>query len=151
MSGFVLTIESDDDVPTNSPPPKNRNSKSSSNPKSRSTASSSIDNSTKKGAPKPGAKLTKKQLKAQKKRLLDVDVEQGESSEEEEQPVDEDELGRMDKGFVFDGLGGGFVGRSRNDVWDSGESYLQKRPNAIVRFFLLFPFPILSCSPAVSP
>ncbi|KPV78136.1 uncharacterized protein RHOBADRAFT_23094 [Rhodotorula graminis WP1] len=39
----------------------------------------------------------------------------------------------MDKGFVFDNFGGGFVGRDRNSVWDSGEAYIQKRPNAMPR------------------
>jgi hypothetical protein len=57
----------------------------------------------------------------------------------------------MDKGFVFDGLGGGFVGASRNNVWDSGASYLQKRPNAIVRLFFLLSLYLPAHLPLYSP
>ncbi|GAA5828217.1 hypothetical protein JCM11251_002640 [Rhodosporidiobolus azoricus] len=142
MAGFIMTLDSDDDAPNLSPP---------SSPRLTSTASTSS------APPHPNkGKLTKSQQKAaakaaankksankkgnkkgqqqqKKKKEVSSDDDDDDSESESEQGVSEDELGRMDKGFVFDGLGGGFVGDRRNNVWDSGEAYIQKRPNAMPR------------------
>ncbi|BGP12480.1 hypothetical protein JCM10213_006952 [Rhodosporidiobolus nylandii] len=133
MSTFVMTLDSDDDAPVLSPPSSPRPRTASPQPastvgqpkskKAVAKAAKQAKQAVKKAAQKKGKKGAKKQL--------DVDVSEAET--ESEQGVSEDELGRMDKGFVFDGLGGGFVGDRRNNVWDSGEAYIQKRPNAMPR------------------
>ncbi|GAA5907541.1 hypothetical protein JCM6882_004400, partial [Rhodosporidiobolus microsporus] len=141
MPPFIMTLDSDDDAPNLSPPP-------SSPPARKSTASSSLAAQQQHHAKGKG-KLTKAQQKAaakaaankkkankkgkQQKEASSDEEDDDESDDESEQGVSEDELGRMDKGFVFDGLGGGFVGDRRNNVWDSGEAYIQKRPNALPR------------------
>ncbi|GAA5856187.1 hypothetical protein JCM8547_000810 [Rhodosporidiobolus lusitaniae] len=127
MAGFVMTLESDDEAPNLSPPPQPRPS-SSSKKRTAPPTLPALPTAQNNGKQK---KLTKKQ-RSKQKRALDTEVDV-DSDEEQDQGVSEDELGRMDNGFVFDGLGGGFVGDRRNNVWDSGEAYINKRPNAIPR------------------
>ncbi|GAA5972686.1 hypothetical protein JCM11641_002973 [Rhodosporidiobolus odoratus] len=126
MSGFVMTLDSDDEPPQLSPPSSPRLSHSK-----RTTSASPPPPSKSKKAAAKAVKQAKNKRKKGTKRQLDVQVEDQDS--DQQAGVSEDELGRMDKGFVFDGLGGGFVGRDRNNVWDSGEAYIQKRPNAMPR------------------
>lgn len=107
-----MTLDSDDEGPARSPSP-------SPPPPSTRKASSRNDAATaakgKKGKAAKGAKA-----KGKGKKLLDTVVD---ADDDEDTPVDSprggaaDEEVRMDKGFVFDGLGGGFIGRERNSVW----------------------------------
>ena len=98
-------------------------------------------------AAKKGAKVGKKAVQKRKR------VEESEGSEEEQAVIaSDDDQAAMDGDFHFDGLGGGFVGEKRMQVWvssslrflverwadwgifqDSGQNYmLPVRPNAIV-------------------
>ncbi|BGP28563.1 nucleolar DEAD-box protein required for synthesis of 60S ribosomal subunit [Rhodotorula toruloides] len=128
MAGFIMTLDSDDDGPARSP---------SSSPPPSSTRKASSKNDAAPAAKGKKAKAAKGAKAEEKgKKLLDTVVD---ADDDEDTPVDSprgsaaDEEVRMDKGFVFDGLGGGFIGRERNSVWDSGEAYIQKRPNALPR------------------
>ncbi|BGP36419.1 nucleolar DEAD-box protein required for synthesis of 60S ribosomal subunit [Rhodotorula kratochvilovae] len=127
MAGFIMTLDSDDDGPRSpSPPPAA--------PKKRTPAAPAP-------APaKPAKKLTKKQRNKGKKKADVGRTPAGLDDSDDDDEVggaaaapDTADTGKMDKGFVFDGFGGGFVGRDRNSVWDSGEAYIQKRPNAMPR------------------
>ncbi|GAA5861340.1 hypothetical protein JCM1840_005338 [Sporobolomyces johnsonii] len=124
MADFIMTLDSDDDsFPTPAPPPTRK-------PKSASS-------SNKIPPPASAKKLSKKQRQKQKRLDIDDFDPQPDSDDDENamgQASDQDEgVAKMDKAFVFDGLGGGFVGDRRNNVWDSGEAYIQKRPNAMPR------------------
>lgn len=109
MSGFVLTIDSDDEssLPVQQaakPQPKH----------------------TKKA---PAPKLSRKdQLKAAKtakklkrKRVDSASEDDGEDENEAAAAVSGDEEQVMADDFHFDGLGGGFVGERRQQVWVRGE------------------------------
>ncbi|GAA6035936.1 hypothetical protein JCM8097_005174 [Rhodosporidiobolus ruineniae] len=135
MSGLIMTLDSDDEAPILSPPSSPRlapSTTTSTAPDTSRNQQPAVGSNGKKG--KQQKKLTKKQQRKQqlKHKRRDDDVSDDGDSEVE-QGVSEDELGRMDKGFVFDGLGGGFVADRTNNVWDSGEAYIQKRPNAMPR------------------
>ncbi|GAA6059375.1 hypothetical protein JCM10212_003273 [Sporobolomyces blumeae] len=125
MADFIMTLDSDDEVP----------SPVSARP-TRTGAGSSANPGPTANKGKQQRKLSKKQKQKQKQKKLDIELsDEGETDDDASggmQPLD-DGLGKMDKGFVFDGLGGGFVGDRRNNVWDSGEAYIQKRPNAMPR------------------
>ena len=99
---FIMTLSSDEEGPS---------------PSKASTSASS-------SRPKPAAKLTRKeQLKArkgakptkQKRKRTEGSSDEGE--EEMVQPGSDEET--MSTDFVFDGLGGGFVGEKRQQVWVS--------------------------------
>ncbi|GAA5848671.1 hypothetical protein JCM5353_000245, partial [Sporobolomyces roseus] len=123
MSDFIMTLDSDDDssslVPTTS----------------TSTSKQQLRKQQDKATTKQKQKATKKKRQQKSKKVLDVDLSDQQSSDEEAElnGVGFEGVGKMDKGFVFDGLGGGFVGDRRNNVWDSGEAYIQSRPNAMPR------------------
>lgn len=105
MSGFIMTLDSDDDAPRSPSPP--------------ALASPSADAREQRKADRPAKnpKLAKKQRQKAKK----VAVDAGSSDRDEPRggavspPGNEDAA--MAAGFVFDGLGGGFVGRDRHSVW----------------------------------
>lgn len=112
MAGFIMTLDSDDEGPPRSPSPS---TPPSSTRKAPSTNDAAPVAKGKKGKAAKGAKA-----KGKGKKLLDTVVD---ADDDEDAPVDSlrggaaDEELRMDKGFVFDGLGGGFIGRERNNVW----------------------------------
>ncbi|GAA6046585.1 hypothetical protein JCM3770_006222 [Rhodotorula araucariae] len=119
MAGFIMTLDSDDDTPRNSSPPPP--------PRADSQRTAPAP------APKPAKNLAKKHRNSKAKGKKPALANDDDDSDQEQ---DNDQVGgavKMDKGFVFDGFGGGFVGRDRNAVWDSGEAYIQKRPNALPR------------------
>lgn len=158
MSGFIMTLDSDDEAPR-SPSP---------NPQPlASTSSAAAEQSRKSNAKAKQSKLTKKQRqKAAKVAIQDDDADSDSKRGGAGSRQDQDDAA-MAAGFVFDGLGGGFVGRDRHSVWvrrfrffsssphspwltppilgtlqDSGEAYIQNRPNAMVGSSILC---ILSC------
>ncbi|GAA5908090.1 DEAD/DEAH box helicase [Sporobolomyces salmoneus] len=122
MADFIMTLDSDDDVPSQPLARPQQQPKKSKKPSKDSLK-----------------KLSKKKQQKKLKRVMDTELSDSGSSAEEGE--DESALvgggdggvGKMDKGFVFDGLGGGFVGDRRNNVWDSGEAYIRARPNAMPR------------------
>ncbi|BGP21405.1 nucleolar DEAD-box protein required for synthesis of 60S ribosomal subunit [Rhodotorula toruloides] len=128
MAGFIMTLDSDDEGPPRSPSP--------SPPLSLTRKASSRNDTAHAAKGKKGKAAKDAEAKGKAKKLLDTVVE---ADDDENTLVGSprggaaDEEVRMDKGFVFDGLGGGFIGRERNSVWDSGEAYIQKRPNAMPR------------------
>lgn len=102
-----MTLDSDDEGPTLP--------QSKVEPRKKSTKKDSAKD-------KLRAKKTTKKQKQQLKRVLDTELsDSGSSAEEDEATLAEGDggVGKMDKGFVFDGLGGGFVGDRRNNVWVS--------------------------------
>ncbi|GAA5949694.1 hypothetical protein JCM3765_002758 [Sporobolomyces pararoseus] len=114
MADFIMTLDSDEEVlpPTSSKP------------------------LNKKQVQKQSRDLKKtKQKQKQKKKLVlkDTELSDSESSAPEEEEGEGEVIGKISKNFIFDGLGGGFLGDKKNNVWDSGESYLRTRPNAIPR------------------
>ncbi|GAA6020245.1 hypothetical protein JCM10207_004384 [Rhodosporidiobolus poonsookiae] len=121
---LIYTIDSGDEAPDLSPPSSPRLA-----PKSkRSTASSSLD--------APPNKQQKKHTKKQRNKHKRTLIQQAPSDDEDEQDEQRNHKGddaQMNSGFVFDGLGGGFINDRRNNVWDSGEAYIQKKPNALPR------------------
>ncbi|GAA5845564.1 hypothetical protein JCM3766R1_000783 [Sporobolomyces carnicolor] len=120
MADFIMTLDSDDEVPTQSPVPSTSRQKKNDKDKNKL---------------KQKQKQAQQQKKQQKKlkKVLDTELSDSGSSEEEDVVVGDGGVGKMDKSFVFDGLGGGFVGDRRNNVWDSGEAYIRARPNAMPR------------------
>lgn len=118
---FLMTMSSDDEATTPMP----------------STSKPSLKSTVKK------AKLTRKEQldakkanKATKAKQNKRKRKEGSSDEDEgdDQVVEGEEDEGMDGNFLFDGLGGGFVGEKRLSVWDGGQDYaLPTRPNAIVR------------------
>ncbi|GAA5997269.1 putative ATP-dependent RNA helicase [Rhodotorula paludigena] len=128
MAGFIMTLDSDDDAPRSPSPPPARSSSSNRQPTSAPAPASPAQ------LAKP-KKLTKKQRQKQKRTDVGLAAQDAESDRDDEETTARGgaDAGKMDKGFVFDGFGGGFVGRERNNVWDSGEAYIQKRPNAMPR------------------
>ncbi|GAA5980897.1 hypothetical protein JCM10908_003908 [Rhodotorula pacifica] len=125
MSGFIMTLDSDDEAPR-SPSPPALASTSKQPQRSDQQAQKQLK-------PAKQAKLTKKQRQKAKKVAIDEDNSDDEDARGGAGPSQDDADVAMANGFVFDGLGGGFVGRDRHSVWDSGEAYIQKRPNAIPR------------------
>ncbi|GAA5837176.1 hypothetical protein JCM9279_005608 [Rhodotorula babjevae] len=128
MAGFIMTLDSDDDTLRSPSPPPVLSSRNK--PTKAHTAP----------APQPAkptkpTKLTKKQRQKQKR--ADVAAASDLDDDDDEPALTtsaaDPDGPKMDKGFVFDNFGGGFVGRDRNSVWDSGEAYIQKRPNAMPR------------------
>lgn len=107
MSDFIMTLDSDDDssslVPTTS----------------TSTSKQQLRKQQDKATTKQKQKATKKKRQQKSKKVLDVDLSDQQSSDEEAElnGVGFEGVGKMDKAFVFDGLGGGFVGDRRNNVW----------------------------------
>ncbi|GAA5898184.1 hypothetical protein JCM8208_000174 [Rhodotorula glutinis] len=131
MAGFIMTLDSDDDTPRSPSPPPLLSSRNK-------PAVAAIPSKPAPSAPKSTkpAKLTKKQRQKQKR--ADVAAVSDNDQDGDDEPAlttsaADPDGGKMDKGFVFDNFGGGFVGRDRNSVWDSGEAYIQKRPNAMPR------------------
>ncbi|TNY21649.1 P-loop containing nucleoside triphosphate hydrolase protein [Rhodotorula diobovata] len=129
MAGFIMTLDSDDDTPRSPSPPPVLTSRSKAPSKPAPPAKPTAQSN----------KLTKKQRQKQKRAdvgLTPAGLDDSDEDDAQAAPtpgaVDPDGA-KMDKGFVFDGFGGGFVGRDRNSVWDSGEAYIQKRPNAMPR------------------
>lgn len=108
MSGFIMTLDSDDEAPR-SPSP---------NPQPlASTSSAAADQSRTSSAKAKQAKLTKKQRqKATKVAILGDDADSDSKRGGAGSRQDQDDAA-MASGFVFDGLGGGFVGRDRHSVW----------------------------------
>lgn len=107
MSDFIMTLSSDDEGPAQAAPSK---ATSSSKKKASSTGKLTRKEQL---AQKKGAKAQQKQ---KRKRFDDV------SEDEEESAMGapgSDEAEKMASDFVFDGLGGGFVGDRRNNVWVS--------------------------------
>lgn len=106
MADFIMTLDSDDDVPSQPLARPQQQPKKSKKPSKDSLK-----------------KLSKKKQQKKLKRVMDTELSDSGSSAEEGE--DESALvgggdggvGKMDKGFVFDGLGGGFVGDRRNNVW----------------------------------
>ncbi|CEQ38808.1 SPOSA6832_00245 [Sporobolomyces salmonicolor] len=126
MADFIMTLDSDDDSFAAPPQPKSKASSSASKKPTPASAPAT--------QPK---KLSKKQRQKQKRLDMDDFGPQADSDDDGNamgHASDQDEgVAKMDTAFVFDGLGGGFIGDRRNTVWDSGEAYLQKRPNAMPR------------------
>ncbi|GAA6013332.1 hypothetical protein JCM11491_006357 [Sporobolomyces phaffii] len=118
MADFIMTLDSDDEVPNASAP----------QPPARSTKKQD-----KKDAKKQQRQDDKHKRKRQQKLKKVLDTELSDSGSSADEGDDEPQVGKMDKAFVFDGLGGGFVGDRRNNVWDSGEAYIRARPNAMPR------------------
>jgi len=106
MADFIMTLDSDDEefsLPSTS---------------SKPSLSKQQQRKQQDKASKQKQKLKKRQQKS--KKVLDVDLSDQQSSDEEAEIATGFEgVGKMDKGFVFDGLGGGFVGDRRNNVWVS--------------------------------
>lgn len=106
MADFIMTLSSDDEGPATAAP-----SRSSAGAASKKKAAAKLSRKEQL-AQKKGAKQQKKQ---KRKRFDDV------SDEEDESEVDagagSDAGEKMASDFVFDGLGGGFVGDKRNNVW----------------------------------
>ncbi|GAA5918437.1 hypothetical protein JCM1841_003965 [Sporobolomyces salmonicolor] len=126
MADFIMTLDSDDDSFAAPPQPTSKASSSASKKPTPASAPAT--------QPK---KLSKKQRQKQKRLDMDDFGPQADSDDDGNamgHASDQDEgVAKMDTAFVFDGLGGGFIGDRRNTVWDSGEAYLQKRPNAMPR------------------
>ncbi|BGP52702.1 hypothetical protein JCM8202_004771 [Rhodotorula sphaerocarpa] len=126
MAGFIMTLDSDDDAPRSpSPPP------------AESLAGSRTTPAAAAAEPPKKQKQTKKQRMKQKKAALpeaniEDDAQDPQHGARGGAALPDDDA-KMASGFVFDGLGGGFVGRDRHSVWDAGEAYIQKRPNAMPR------------------
>ncbi|GAA5960059.1 hypothetical protein JCM8115_004514 [Rhodotorula mucilaginosa] len=121
MSGFIMTLDSDDEAPRSPSPPL------------ASTSSAAPDQSRKSSAKAKQAKLTKKQRRRATKVAIQDDGADSDSKRGGAGSRQDQDDAAMATGFVFDGLGGGFVGRDRHSVWDSGEAYIQTRPNAMPR------------------
>lgn len=104
MADFIMTLDSDDEVPMQSPVPSTSRQKKNDKDKNKL---------------KQKQKQAQQQKKQQKKlkKVLDTELSDSGSSEEEDVVVGDGGVGKMDKSFVFDGLGGGFVGDRRNNVW----------------------------------
>ena len=152
-----MTLDSDDDTPRSpSPPPvlssRNKPTKAPAAPPPKPAAPAL--------KPTKPTKLTKKQRQKQKRADVAAASDLDDADADDEPALTtsaaDPDGAKMDKGFVFDNFGGGFVGRDRNSVWvrplspplaqpastrsrtahllqDSGEAYIQKRPNAMVR------------------
>ncbi|KAM0793768.1 hypothetical protein ACM66B_001186 [Microbotryomycetes sp. NB124-2] len=128
MADLIMTMSSDDEQPRAPQPSVATKSKRARQQPSEPAQSS-----------KKNRKHSKKDKKAQtkankrgKRSIDDVSDSDDETSDKDEPEMEQDD-GAMSKAFVFDGLGGGYVGSRRNDVWDGGDKYLVKRPNAMPR------------------
>lgn len=117
MSDFIMTLSSDDEGPAL---PSASKAKAGS---SKKTAAAAVK----------GGKLTRKEQLAQKKgakaqknqkrkRFDQVSDEEDDEGDAGMAATGEDETEKMAADFVFDGLGGGFVGDRRNNVWVSFDS-----------------------------
>lgn len=113
MAGFIMTLDSDDDTPRSPSPPPVLTSRSKAPSKPAPPAKPTAQSN----------KLTKKQRQKQKRAdvgLTPAGLDDSDEDDAQAAPtpgaVDPDGA-KMDKGFVFDGFGGGFVGRDRNSVW----------------------------------
>lgn len=104
---FIMTLDSDDDVPQPKPT-------TSTNAKPAQSA--------------PARKLTRKEQLLARKNQKQPKQKKGKKtvvdhSDEEDEPELQPKAGSDDEGmaqdFVFDGLGGGFVGDRRQQVWVS--------------------------------
>ncbi|GAA5922859.1 DEAD/DEAH box helicase [Sporobolomyces koalae] len=123
MADFIMTLDSDDEPSTSTAP--RRQAKAKPEPQAQPQSRKQQQQQQ---------RANKKKQKQKQKRVLDTELsDSGSSDEETVEFGTADAVGKMDKSFVFDGLGGGFVGDRRNNVWDSGEAYIRTRPNAIPR------------------
>lgn len=110
MAGFIMTLDSDDDAPRSpSPPP------------AESLAGSRTTPAAAAAEPPKKQKQTKKQRMKQKKAALpeaniEDDAQDPQHGARGGAALPDDDA-KMASGFVFDGLGGGFVGRDRHSVW----------------------------------
>ncbi|KAK4050391.1 nucleolar DEAD-box protein required for synthesis of 60S ribosomal subunit [Microbotryomycetes sp. JL201] len=130
MADLIMTMSSDDEQSPEQRPAFARPSNAAARTQQHANGSSTQPKKTTKQAKKK-SKQAMKQAKQRGKRSID-DVSADEQDDEDE-PHEEQDDGAMSKAFVFDGLGGGYVGSRRNDVWDGGDKYLVKRPNAMPR------------------
>lgn len=117
---FQMTISSDEEGPSPSGPSAS-SSKSGPNKGGKLTRKEQL--AARKGSLAKGGKATK-----QKRKRMD-DVSDEEDDKTGANKAGSDEEGMMED-FVFDGLGGGFVGEKKGSVWVC--SIVQKRLLAVV-------------------
>lgn len=109
MSGFIMTLDSDDDAPR-SPSPV---------PVLGSTSRASTSALTARDSLKPAKKGKQTKKQRQKAQRTAIEADSGDDEPAQVGRGGADDSVAMSSGFVFDGLGGGFVGRDRHSVWVS--------------------------------
>ncbi|SCZ89753.1 BZ3500_MvSof-1268-A1-R1_Chr1-3g01556 [Microbotryum saponariae] len=134
MSDFVYTLDSDDELnPQEGPAKLGPIIASAPIPATRPKVAKRLREETKVARARGGPTLLSK-----KAGLVTTTRDQPSTQGDDESTAGEsgamgDEGAQINSSFVFDGLGGGYVGTSRNSVWDAGDPYLVRRPNAIPR------------------
>ncbi|SGY17305.1 BQ5605_C015g07740 [Microbotryum silenes-dioicae] len=134
MSDFVYTLDSDDELnPQEVPAKLGPTLVSAPIPATRAKVAKRLREETKAARARGGPTLL-----SNKAGLVTTTRDQPSTQGHDESTAGEsgamgDEEAQINSSFVFDGLGGGYVGTSRNSVWDAGDPYLVRRPNAIPR------------------
>ncbi|KDE02678.1 hypothetical protein MVLG_06784 [Microbotryum lychnidis-dioicae p1A1 Lamole] len=134
MSDFVYTLDSDDELnPQEVPAQLGPTLVSAPIPATRAKVAKRLREETKAARARGGPTLL-----SNKAGLVTTTRDQPSTQGHDESTAGEsgamgDEGAQINSSFVFDGLGGGYVGTSGNSVWDAGDPYLVRRPNAIPR------------------
>ena len=114
MGDFIMTMSSDDERPAK--PAPSTSAAPAKKPKPSSTKQS-----------RKQQLEAAKRAKKQKRKTVDDASDLEPDSEPPVNSDDEGGPGGMTADFHFDGLGGGFVGDRRNNVWDAGIDYVTKK------------------------
>lgn len=132
MSDFIMTLSSDDEA-TPSVPVASTSKSARNLSATKSTRKQQLQQSKKNKLKVLQKKNNKKGQSIKRNAIDDVsDLEEQDDSDSNSdsdagsraQAGQDDEGLKMSKDFVFDGLGGGFVGERRNNVWVSVDSLL---------------------------
>lgn len=113
MSDFIMTLSSDDEGPAPAAP----STKAGSSKKKAAASSGKLTRKEQLAQKKGKGKAPKKGAK--RKAFDQVSEEEDDDEESAMAGPGDDEAEKMASDFVFDGLGGGFVGDRRNNVWVS--------------------------------
>ncbi|SCV68087.1 BQ2448_208 [Microbotryum intermedium] len=137
MSDFVYTLDSDDELkPLGGPVMLGFASASAPPPATRTKVAKQSREETRAARARGGATLlsTKTALVSAIWKQDRMSAQHDDDSTMgEDRALGADEGAQINSSFVFDGLGGGYIGASRNSVWDAGDPYLVRRPNVIPR------------------
>ncbi|KAK4052203.1 nucleolar DEAD-box protein required for synthesis of 60S ribosomal subunit [Microbotryomycetes sp. JL221] len=132
MADLIMTMSSDDEFEPKVSAPTTITREPRSKARDATTKNKRLSKKQQKQQQQKQSKRNKRSTDADDNADADDNDEQDDNETRRAQP-DEDDDGAISKGFVFDGLGGGYVGSRRNDVWDGGDKYLVKKPNAMPR------------------